>query len=610
MSNPLAAYYRLGDAVGSYSVKDSSGNGNTGSLIAGTSGTPSFGYAGFMLFDPNTACDLTAGSNVLSGGFSTTDNSTSPPTVHNPLGAASSWTFECWLKWTSSTNTTPGQITTFTGTLSAGPTYFIIQNVSSYANLAVGDAITGTNILPNSVITSIVPGTAIVVTPNPSAGGVAGTFAVSGGAVGSTLFSAASAPNTGGAAIDIRVGAATSASITSFNRVTAGTYIGGIYTVDATSTNMANVLDGGWHHVVLPYSASVISIYIDGSFDSSWNTNGSWIGPSSITIGCDAGPANGWVGAMQDVALYSSVLTAAQIQNHYSIGTWFRSQEVGAASGSVSAGRLNKVLAVAGLNPSQMLNVPYPFKTTLYAETNNVTTTSGLNYLQTLSETEPGLVFAGPNGMVNCYSRQYQYLSPNATTSQATFADNPNTPLHFDGPSLQIVQDDLDTWTSIQVASGRQGAVLQEWGPVQSATMAAAASVYGARTLQGLTSLQFEYDSDALAVSTQYGSWYSMPVRRVTSMTIESYGSGGATIPQLLGRGLYDRLTISYTGQSPGTTFSADSLIESIAHNVNIANGPIWSTTFQTSPYEIILEPTLIGSWTFGTPASQSSLTL
>ncbi len=140
--------------------------------------------------------------------------------------------------------------------------------------------------------------------------------------------------------------------------------------------------------------------------------------------------------------------------------------------------------------------------------------------------------------------------------------------------------------------------------------MATAASVYGSRTLQGLTSLQFQYDSDALAVAQQYAAWYSTPVRRVTSIMTESYGSSGNNIPQQLGRGLYDRLTISYLGQTPGPQFSQDSLIESITHTVNIANGPVWTTVYQMSPYELTFNAMIFNSWTFGTPASVAAMTL
>ena len=242
--------------------------------------------------------------------------------------------------------------------------------------------------------------------------------------------------------------------------------------------------------------------------------------------------------------------------------------------------------------------MPYPFRTLMYSETNPITTTSALNYLQTQSQTEPGLIFQSPTGNIAAYSRQYQYLNPTSTTSQAIFGDSSAASVlyHFDGPSLQIAADDLDTWTSIQVQSGRSGSQLQVWGPAQSATMAAAASVTGSRTLQGLTSLQMQRDSDALAIAQQYANWYHAPIQRVTAMMTESYSNYGNTIPKMLGLGLYDRITTQYQGQTAGSQFSQDSLIEQISHRVDMASGPLWSTTWALSPYEILDTPFIFGN--------------
>jgi hypothetical protein len=157
---------------------------------------------------------------------------------------------------------------------------------------------------------------------------------------------------------------------------------------------------------------------------------------------------------------------------------------------------------------------------------------------------------------------------------------------------------------------GTSGAQLQTWGPDQSSTLAAAAKLFGDRTLQGLTSLQFEYDEDALAVAQQYAAWYATPIIRITSMMVVSYSNGGANLPQMLGRGLYDRLTVQYQGQTPGPVFNQDSLIEDIAHNVTMDNGPTWTTTWALSPYEIIQEPMILDVWTFGTPSTAAVMTL
>src|SRR5579863_9308524 len=95
MAGP-SAYYRCGDKVGSFSVADSSGNNYTASLV----GAGTFGTLGAFLSDSNTCLDCTAGTNAPQGGFAMVDTTTQPPTYHNPLGATTTWAFECWFKWT------------------------------------------------------------------------------------------------------------------------------------------------------------------------------------------------------------------------------------------------------------------------------------------------------------------------------------------------------------------------------------------------------------------------------------------------------------------------------------------------------------------------------
>ena len=99
----LTAYYRLGDEIGSNAVLDSSGNNATGSLIGGIGGEPAFGTPSGFLFDSNTALDLTNGTNAPNGGFQTVDNTTQPPTQHDPLGFTGTFSTECWFRYTDPT---------------------------------------------------------------------------------------------------------------------------------------------------------------------------------------------------------------------------------------------------------------------------------------------------------------------------------------------------------------------------------------------------------------------------------------------------------------------------------------------------------------------------
>ena len=101
-------------------------------------------------------------------------------------------------------------------------------------------------------------------------------------------------------------------------------------------------------------------------------------------------------------------------------------------------------------------------------------------------------------------------------------------------------------------------------------------------------------------------------MQRAPQITIQNTYSLGANLPQILGRTIYDRITVQYEGQTAGSTFAQDSLIESIEHDVDISTG-IWAATFAQSPYEISLVqltngaltsintvPIELGVWKFG----------
>jgi hypothetical protein len=538
------AYYTLSDSAHTYSVSDDSNNGNVGSLIPGPAGTPAFGVLGPFLYDSNTALDLTNGTNVPNGGFITNDNSTQPPTTHNP-GNVSYPGVELWFKWTGSSASIP----------------------------AVGGA-----------------GNAVLFRTDTSSG----TREFQIGAV-------KSANNTG--------------SLSNCLIITNGTSVTTYWEI------FNNMFDGNWHQFFYRYPGypGGNQIGIDGVLYSSSYVGGT-IAPTlggflNMVFGSPGLGARGldpdvgsrysvaFTGSMSNVTIYSGAWGTNYPYtptDHYNIGTWFRSIEYGAVSGGVGNGRLNKVLEVLGLDPSVNLSVPYPFQTLLFGETNPVSTTSGLNYIQTLEATEPGVIFQGPDGKVNAFNRQYQYLNPTSTTSQVTMSDLINSTNFYEGQALVITGDDLDTWNDVQVQSGRPGAALQEWGPAQSTAAATSASVNGPRTLQGLTSLKQQNDIDALSLAQNYAKWHNNPINRVAQVILNSYVGGGLNIPQQLQRTLMDRITVQYKGQTPSTLFSQQALIESITDTIVIDGGPYWKTTWALDPYEILMTPTILGSYVFG----------
>ena len=87
--------------------------------------------------------------------------------------------------------------------------------------------------------------------------------------------------------------------------------------------------DGGWHHVVVTQSSSAgASLYVDGVLVSSLpqatapaTYAGLWrLGGDSMTSMPLKGSTSGWNGDLDDVAVYPTVLSAAQVTAHYKAG--------------------------------------------------------------------------------------------------------------------------------------------------------------------------------------------------------------------------------------------------------------------------------------------------
>ena len=544
----LAAYYRLNSQDADYDVEDSSGNGLTGSLVSGLAGSPAYGADPVCLYDAGTSLDLTNGTNNPNGGFYLLDTSVQPPSYKTPFsGYTGSVTLQCWFRNTGS--------------------YF--PNATS---------------VPNGVLMSW-----------PSSG-----LQLQTGLVGSTSTA--------------NLGVGTTIGLVNSNN----------QTQCAPTQQQVNVYDGYWHQVtVVMWCGSSVgapspALYIDGKQQSSYvqDTSASarpWINNGDVPYFGVAGannsggywattstnPAQGFTGLLSDVALYQGALTTAQIKNQYTIGTWFRTAGFAARNGDASFGRLNQLLTVVGLDPNVVLNVPYDFQTQVFGEVQSIATTSALNYMQTLADTEPGIIFQSPDGFIQAYNREYYYLNSTSTTSQATIADSPTATYHYEGSSLKITGDDLDTWNEVQVSSGRPNAKIQVWGPSQSSAASVSATIYGPRSLQGQTSLKQQYDVDALSTAQNYIKWYVNTINRVQQVILKSQSAGGNNLNIMLPFGLWDRITVSYAGQTPGTTFSQDSLIEGISHSVDL-QGPTWSTTWNLSPYELAMTPTILGTYVFG----------
>ena len=100
------------------------------------------------------------------------------------------------------------------------------------------------------------------------------------------------------------------------------------------------IVDGVWHHVVVTYDGITLRAYLDGdalgtrSFSNPLDT----LNPSGFVVGADAFGSSPFYGGLDEVAVYRSALSSAQVAAHF------------AASGHGRPGAVSNVVATPGPN--------------------------------------------------------------------------------------------------------------------------------------------------------------------------------------------------------------------------------------------------------------------
>lgn len=132
-------------------------------------------------------------------------------------------------------------------------------------------------------------------------------------------------------------GAGQSAAVSNRNGGAGVTYIGKtggkafIFT-GSSVTSVATITDGAWHHFVWTNDGTTTNLYLDGALDKT-AAQARVANTDVITIGRDTANGEYWNGSLDEVAIYSSVLSLAQVQSHYRAGISCRGSNTSWANG-------------------------------------------------------------------------------------------------------------------------------------------------------------------------------------------------------------------------------------------------------------------------------------
>ncbi|CAM5280558.1 DNRLRE domain-containing protein [Streptomyces avidinii] len=108
-----------------------------------------------------------------------------------------------------------------------------------------------------------------------------------------------------------------------------GRLVYGVYTgATRTITTPAAYNDNQWHHVVATQGPGGMTLYVDGAQKGTLNVtthenfSGYWhAGGDSLGGWPDRPTSEYWAGQLDETAVYPTVLSAAQVQNHYALAT-------------------------------------------------------------------------------------------------------------------------------------------------------------------------------------------------------------------------------------------------------------------------------------------------
>lgn len=206
-----------------------------------------------------------------------------------------------------------------------------------------------------------------------------------------------------------------------------------------------------------------------------------------------------------------------------------------------------------------------------------------LQHLQEVATSENGLLFASADGKVTFHDR-HRRIRHGATSlaSFSDFGDSPELPYTDLVPTLDL--DEVFNHATVATPGGTVG----------EAEDSTSQTSFFKRSLPVTTLLNSAVEAEDAAA--YYVGRHKDPVQRYDTMTLEPR-MALTMWPQVLGRGISDRVTVTEHPPGGGTENEDDYFIEGVSHEV----GPLaWTTTWQLSPASSaatwILEHPTLGS--------------
>jgi hypothetical protein len=346
-----------------------------------------------------------------------------------------------------------------------------------------------------------------------------------------------------------------------------------------TITTAGPVVGTDQHHYAMVSTASNFKLYLDGVLVGTTTVttptlrtygSGFFIGARSL-LGI---PTSGFEGTLQHAVLHYSELSAGTVLNHYNAGDGY----VGEAAGTRAGRVLDTAAWPAGLRAIDA--------GTITAQ--GITKSDrALNMLQTLDQTEYGQMYMDASGLLTFRDRWALLTDSRSITSQATFGDTAGEIAYQD---LRFDFDDAKLRN--YVTAQRNG------GVPQVAQDATSITDYYTQDYSRTGTLE-QNDNQVNDIAHAIVTNHKDPRTRISSFKVMAKSSNGNTVyPQMLGREIGDRITVTRRPQGVGSAITYACYIEGISHQ---ATPESWTTEFQLSAViPMATTVLLVGSGTQG----------
>ncbi|HEX7995894.1 MAG TPA: hypothetical protein VF506_18395, partial [Streptosporangiaceae bacterium] len=219
---------------------------------------------------------------------------------------------------------------------------------------------------------------------------------------------------------------------------------------------------------------------------------------------------------------------------------------------------------------------------------NAVSTSTPLDELQLVADTEMGELYIDGSGLLTFRRRNGIFLDARSNTSQATFGDNTAGGENGYG-NVTVTYDFATLYNGASIAN--QG------GTVQAAFDAASQATFGVASIFDSESLIADGDFQSLGYAQHVVLVSKDPELRFSDITLLPRRDPADLFPQALGRQIGDRITIIRRPPGGGSAITRDVFIRGITHTFT---SKTWVTTWVLEDATNLPSPLIWGTGQWG----------